>query len=419
MQKPMAFHDQAFPSANPEAEAEDRIDLLRLVRTLWLGKLWILLLVGLCVFYAGYQTFVVATPLHEAQVEMALQITSPPTPDLQAIVQGFSGDEASINTEMAIITSGELIGRLVDELNLVADPEFNARLPDPEARSDFVGQALGAVKGGILAAIRAVVPAPGAGDPEGEAATAEDLAFQERQEVIEAVRGSVSTESDFDTFVFAISATSRDPDKAILLANTLGRLYRDDQIRIKVEATERMATWLSNRVGELRAELDTRQNEISDLRARSSLVSAESLQALNEQAIALRGELSQVDSELVRTEERLAALQAAAQSGDVQAKLDAAQDGQLESAAAALDPSQPNSSVRFDRRFNQILLQTEAERDRGIERQAELQRDVDDLSSQFEGQSSDLLQLQQLEQETDATQVLYETFLTRLKEATV
>ena len=148
-------------------------------------------------------------------------------------------------------------------------------------------------------------------------------------------------------------------------------------------------------------------------------MSTESLQALNEQAIALRGELSDVQSELARTEQRLAALQAADQSGDVQAKLDAAQDGQLESAAATLDPSVPESSFRFDRRFNQILLQTEAELDRGLERQADLQRNVDDLSAQFEAQSSDLLQLQQLEQETEATQVLYETFLTRLKEATV
>jgi hypothetical protein len=41
------------------------------------------------------------------------------------------------------------------------------------------------------------------------------------------------------------------------------------------------------------------------------------------------------------------------------------------------------------------------------------------LTTQFESQASDLLKLQQLEQDAQRTQVLYETFLTRLKEASV
>ena len=413
MQKPFQVYDQSLPVA--KSEDSDRIDLAGILRTLWRGKLWILLCAGLFLAWSGYKTFVATVPLYTATAEMTLQVSSPPTPDLQAIVAGFSGDEASINTEMAVITSGELIGRLVDELNLDQDPEFNGFLEDPEARPDLVGEAIGAVRSAIGSVIRALVPG---GDAATEVPSDEELAREERRGVVDSVRGAIETESSFDTYVFTISATSRDADKAALLANTLAGLYRDDQIRVKVEATERMATWLSERVGELRAELDRRQNEISDLRARSSLVSDESLQALNEQAVALRGELSEVRSAVADSEERLAALRAAA-SGDVQAKLDAARDGQLDAAAAELDPAQPGSQLRFDRRFSQILLQAEAERERGQERLDELQRSTDELSSQFEGQSSDLLALQQLEQETEATQVLYETFLTRLKEATV
>lgn len=418
MQKPVQFHDHTVAVAKPEAEGEDRIDLPGLARTIWRGKLWILLCVGLSLGYSSYKTFVTAVPLYEASAEMALQISSPPTPDLQAIVQGFSGDEASINTEMAIITSGELIARVVDELDLVNDPEFNGNLEDPEARPDPLAQVSGAVRAAIGSVVGALIPGGGA-EPEPEELAAEDLAREERRGVIDSVRGAFSTQSSWDTFVFTISATSRDPDKATLLANTLARLYRDDQIRTKVEATERMATWLSERVGELRAELDTRQNEISDLRARSALVSDESLQALNEQAIALRSELGDVQGQLVRIDERLAALRAVEGSDDIQAKLRAAQDGQLEAAAADLAASEPGAGLRFERRFSQILLQTAAERERAVTRLDELQRDVDELSTQFGGQSADLLALQQLEQETEATQVLYETFLTRLKEATV
>jgi capsular exopolysaccharide synthesis family protein len=64
-------------------------------------------------------------------------------------------------------------------------------------------------------------------------------------------------------------------------------------------------------------------------------------------------------------------------------------------------------------------LQTDAERERAQEQIEEQQRTVDELSRQFEGQSADFQALQQLEQEAEATQVLYETFLTRLKETNV
>jgi len=414
MQKPVQVYDHPVPVGT--LDNDDEIDLLAAARTLWRGKFWIVLCIGLSLIASAYSTFVTAVPLYTATAEMALQPSSLTAPDIQSIVAGFSGDEASINTEMAIITSGTLIGHLVDELQLDRDPEFNGNLEDPEARTDLLAPAKAAVGAAIRSMIRAVLP--GSTQEDEPEASAESLAKEERQEVVEAVRGAVSTDSSYDTYAFTISATSRDPDKAALIANTLALLYRDDQIRMKVETTERMANWLSERVGELRADLDARQNEMSDLRARSALVSQESLQALNEQAIELQSELSAVQGQLTRADEKLAALQATAQSGDIEAKLEAAEDGQLEAAAAALATSDPTAQVRFDRRFSQIILQVEAERDRAQERQSELQRSVDELSAQFEGQSADLLRLQQFEQEAAASQALYETFLTRLKEAT-
>ncbi|WP_169791148.1 GumC family protein [Rubellimicrobium mesophilum] len=401
------------PPATGTTEASDEIDLLEILRTLWRGKLWIALCALLVLTLGWYRGVATAVPLYTATAQMALQLDNQPNIDLSTIVSGFSGDEASINTEMAIIQSDEVIGRLVDELRLQDDPEFNAYLPDPDAAGPGVVQR---VRSALGAAVRAVLPG-GEDDPaEAEAPpTPEEI----RRDVIDSVRGTVDTDSNYDTYVFSISVTTEDPDKSTRLANALAGFYRDDQIRTKVETTERMATWLSERVGELRAELDAKQNEIADLQAQSALVSDESLQALNERAIDLRSQLSQVQSDLARTEERLSALAAAEASGDVEAILAAADDGQLEAAATAMARSQPGARARFDRRLAQVRLQVEAERDRARQSAQDLQRGIDELSSQFEGQSSDLRALQQLRQEAEATQALYDTFLTRLKEATV
>ncbi|WP_246045432.1 polysaccharide biosynthesis tyrosine autokinase [Rubellimicrobium roseum] len=404
MQKPVSPLD-AQPAVG-RREDEDEIDLLGLARTLWRGKHWIALCATLALSYGWYKANVASTALFTATAEMALEVDSAPVLDINAVVSGFSGDEASINTEMAIVRSGDLIGRLVDELHLEQDPEFNAYLPDPDYSPGLITR----LRGTISEALR--------GSEQDEGAESLPSPQEQRQELIDAVRGAFETESSWDTYVFSISATTTDPVKSQLLANTLAELYRDDQIRLKVQATERAATWLSGRVGELRAELDERQNEISDLRARSALVSAESLQALNAQAIELRTTLQQVQGQLVQIDERAAELRAAA-SGDTEAKLAAADDGQLEAAAAELAASEPGAQIRFDRRYSQLLLQTEAERERAQKQIEELQRTVEDLSGQFEGQSADFQALQQLEQEAEATQVLYETFLNRLKETTV
>ncbi|MBP1804829.1 AAA family ATPase [Rubellimicrobium aerolatum] len=386
---------------------DEEIDILALAGTVWRNKLSVFACAALVAALGYYRLVASVTPVYRAEAEMALQIDMPDMMNLQAVVSGLTGDEASINTEMSIITSGDLIGRLVDGLGLMRDPEFNGALPDPEARP------------GLLAGLGGLVRSwlPGGADPEEEALSPEE----ERRDVIDAVRGAIETESSYDTYVFTISATSEDPEKAALLANGLARLYRDDQIRLKVEATERAATWLSGRVGDLRAELDSRQNEIADLRARSALVSAESLEALNIQSIELGAELQEVRGRLERVGERLVALRAAESSGDVAAKAEAAEDGQLDAAAAALaaTPADPEARERFDRRFAQVVLQAEAEIERGQEQAEELQQQSDDLSAQFQGQSADFQALLQLQQEAEATRVLYETFLSRLKEASV
>jgi capsular exopolysaccharide synthesis family protein len=106
-------------------------------------------------------------------------------------------------------------------------------------------------------------------------------------------------------------------------------------------------------------------------------------------------------------------------SGENAAKVAAAQDVQLEATAAAIARGDATAQPRFDRRFEQLLLQSTSEVQRISAQVSDLQIEAEQLRGQFEEQSAALSQLQQLERESDATRVLYETFLTRLKETTV
>jgi capsular exopolysaccharide synthesis family protein len=384
-------------------EDDDEIDLLALVRTLWRGKWWIILCAMIAVGIGGWYAYRIAVPTYTATTQMALQIRQESVVDLQSVLSGVSSDQSSINTEMEIIRSRELISALVDRLDLMSDPEFNATLrPD-----DGFGPR------DVIALVRQYVPgleAPLPAAPPSEEAI--------RNGVIGAVRNAISTQIGRQSYVFSISATTESARKSALLANTLAQIYKDDQVAQKVQATENAAVWLSGRVSELQADLEARQRQITTLRTERALVSAESVQALNTQSVELQQTLQAAEAQLEEARTRSAALQAAL-AGDNATKLAAVQDVQLAGIYDAIERGDASAQIRFDRRFESLRLQASTEVLRLEETVTELQSDAERLGRQFTQQSEALANLQELERETEATRVLYETFLTRLKETTV
>jgi succinoglycan biosynthesis transport protein ExoP len=392
---------------NAPAEDEDAIDLVALLGTLWRGK-WIILTLSLLgAFVAGYYAYRVAEPTYRATTQMALVLDQSPIIDIETVMTGVSSDTSSLNTEMEIIRSRELVSRLVDELDLTQDPEFN-----PALRPD-TGFAFSDVK----AWIKNLVAAPEVKETPSQA---EDTPSQAeiRNGVIDRVRGVISTSIERQSYIFSIAAVTGSPVKSALITNTLAQIYQDDQIAIKVDGTQTAAVWLSARVSELRTELEQGQNEINDLRSRNAMVSPEAMIALNTQSVELAGQQQAAQLELERAEEALIEIEAVS-GEDVAAKALAVNDAQLRSIAATAAAGDAAAVARFDRRFQQLRQQAAGTRDQLALRVSDLQAQIDRLSAQFDLQGADLIKIQQLERETEATRVLYETFLNRLRETSV
>ncbi len=122
MQKPLDSRLHFTPTAVPQPDDDDEIDLLALVRTLWRGKWWIALFAIVAIGIGGYYAYVRAIPTYTATTQMALQIRQETVVDLESVLSGVSSDQSSINTEMEVIRSRELISALVDRLGLMNDP---------------------------------------------------------------------------------------------------------------------------------------------------------------------------------------------------------------------------------------------------------------------------------------------------------
>ncbi|ARE40856.1 Succinoglycan biosynthesis transport protein [Rhodovulum sp. P5] len=387
---------RAFPQRGSDTTGEDVIDLSAVFGILWRGKLLILAFCVMAVIAGGFYAFMVATPLYRATAVVMLETRQEQIVDLQSVVGGLSGDTSEVNSEVEVLRARGLLGKVVDELDLVSDPEFNPTLQPPspvERAKDGVKAALGLSKPPL--------PLP-----------PEEATRRLRDSVISQLLRKISVRNIPQTLVFGVTAESESPEKAALIADTIVELYIVDQVSVKFEATEQATTWLSNRVAELQTELEKAEGAVKAFNAATDLVSPEALAGLERQMKEMReriGSTREARDALKARYDRLTAAQSrpeqAALAEDIQLTRD------LEGAA-----ENPDRARAFDTRFGQILTRMEMDLVRADQQLAALEASKQDLTAQIEQQGQDLITLQQLSREAEATRLLYEYFLARLKE---
>lgn len=393
------------PTANTAFREDDgEMDLSQILRTLWRGKLIIVLVAFVFTLIGGYYALVAAVPKYEATTSLALQVRSEPLADVQSIMSGVSTDEQSMNTEVEVITSRDLLVDLIEELNLTEDPEFNSELrPEPVIS---IGQ--------LVALISTVIPS--------DTNDADDLGIQDTtlERTVEAVRDAISASVLRETFIFRIRVVSWSGEKSTRIANTLAELYLEDQIQNKFEATEGAVSWLSERVVELETEIAEQEDELAEVQSQSDFVRPEGLTALNAQIRDTRERIGQLRQDLQQQRDRLQSLTDAIDARDISAILNAANDPTLARIEGrASDDELLASGSSFRARLETIRSRIQSDVERMASQEDALSGSLSRLEERLDTQAQELAQVQQMERELEATSVLYETFLTRLKETTV
>ena len=384
-----AGHDQARPA--PAVDRDDEIDLLALLGTLWRGKWWIALATVLAVGLGGYYAFVVATPMYTASATVVLDNREEQVVDLQNVMSGLSGDQATVNTEVEVLQSRGLARKLVEELSLLDDPEFNATLR-PKARFSV---------GAVLSLLG--LSAPVELDPR-----------QVLDKTIDNVLAATSVSNVRQSDVFRVTMVTESARKSALMANTLAEVYIADQLSVKYAATDGAVEWLANRVGELKIEVEEAEQAVKNFNATTDLISPEALEALNRQSKDIRTRIDEAESARQAAQDRMVTLGAARDTGD-----------RIVMAQAAADPTltrlvdQTDAATAFDARMDTLIARAATDRDRADAQRRALQASYESLNARIEAQSEDLVQLQQLRREAEATATIYTFFLNRLKETEV
>ncbi len=326
-------------------DTDDSLDLRQALSTLWRGKI-IIGLLGFLGAFAGWGWAVnIAVPAFEATAVLVLEAESKPVIQLDALLQGSTGDNTLVNTEVEVLKSRSLLSAVVAAEGLTDDPEFNSQL-----RPDGIPEIIRSVASEWMPFLTEFAP------------KAEPSERRARTLTIDQLSEQITVRNVPDSMVFELVMESASPEKAARIINTLADIYIERQIETKFLATEQAASWLTDRVATLKQELQRAESAAASFSAEMELINEDTLEALSQQL------------------------------KDVRIRIRARQG----------DPTRP--AVQTPRQIQQIAALTNLEKD---------------LEQRISRQSQDLVTLEELAREADASRQIYEYFLSRLKETSV
>jgi capsular exopolysaccharide synthesis family protein len=365
------------------------------------------------------------TPSYTATAVIGINVRNPNVVNVASVVAGLPLDPSVVKSEIDVLQSPGLAGRVIAELHMEDDPEFA-----PPAQP------------GLLAGLDPLQYLP----PEWRRAvlgeqprpsSAQLQAMRLARTIDRFLRHLVVT-NDPRSYSIAVAFSSRDADKASRVANAIVDRYLDDQLRAKMETTRRANSWITDRLAELRDKLRQSEQAVQDYRTKANLAEVSGATIASRQLDALTSRLVDAEVERARIAAELDGLKA------MQA------DGTLDQAPAAL----ASPTVQRLRARQQDLLQRKAELGQGgnrdqqaavaaalaateaslfselqrlvAARQTELamaDRQIAAIDGYIEARRADVVEesrsrvrLSELQQEADADRSLLATFLVRAKE---
>ncbi len=317
-----------------------------------------------------------------------------------------------VDSQLEVLRSDMLTGRLVDALGLMNDPEWNAALEDSDA------------------------PAATDASPAAVAYRAEV-----RQAVVKAVSGAISVRRRGLTYAAEVSAISQNPERAAELANQLVELFQRYQIEARIESAARANVWLSTRLEELRSDVQAQESQVELYRATTGLVSTQGAFLIEQQITDAQTSLMQARADLSERQARYSQLQDLINQGGsadtLATVLNSVVISQLRSQEATVarrladyqnrygeaHPAIANVRAELADVREQLAAETRRiqagmrnDLDIASARVAQAQAGLDSLRTQMTGGGPEMVRLRELEREAAAARTVYESFLQRAHE---
>ena len=365
------------------------------------------------------------TPQYRATALVMLDTRKARVTNTTDVLGALTADVAAVQTEVEVLRSSNLLGRVVDKLRLDLDPEYGAA--PPSLPSLAIGQ-LRALYISILGM-------------EGKGPVTQVTDNTPRARAVAALGRNIQISPRGRSLVMAISLDSAEATKAKRIVDTVTDFYLVDQLQAKLDANKRATDFFNERLEELRRNVEASERAIAAFREKHGLtigkdatVTSQSLSELNSQLIQARAQRADRDSRLVALQQasrnpatlggvtevlanplisslRAQEAEVARRIGDLNQRYGDSHPRLLQARA-----EQGQIQARISAEVGKIIgsVQGDAEAARAKERQLEEQ--VGQLERQAGGLGQHEVELRQIEREAQSNRSVYEDFLKRFKE---
>jgi capsular exopolysaccharide synthesis family protein len=401
-----------------------RVDVRELVRLLNRRKWQIAGITALACVVTGL-ILVNLTPQYRATALVMLDTRKTKVTNTTDVLSSMSTDIAAVQTEIEVLKSASLLGRVVDKLRLDLDPEFGAAAPTP------IGRVIGTIRAYATRYFSQNAPASERQKTE-DGPRARALTILSR-ELITIPRGR--------SYVISVSMDSSDPDKAKRIVNSITDFYVVDQLQAKLDANKRATDFFNDRLDELKRNVEASERAIAGFREKFGLtigkdatVAAQSLTELNTQLIQARAQRADRESRLVALKQaqrnpatldgisevlgnplisslRAQEAEVARRIGDLNQRYGESHPRLLQARA-----EQAQIQGRIVAEVAKIISSVQGDAEAARAKEIQLEEQVAQLERQAGGLSQNEVELRQLQREAQSTRSVYEDFLKRFKE---
>jgi uncharacterized protein involved in exopolysaccharide biosynthesis len=320
---------------------------------------------------------------------------------------------AIVDSQLNIIRSPAVVDKVVTQLGLDKDSEFNG------------------TKAGMLAPLTGFLDIMSGGKSEGSKLGA----------AIKNLSRKTDAKRQAGTFVVNISAYSEDPEKAALIANTIVDVYMAERADDRSNTAGRTTSAMQARLPELKKQVQVAENKVAKFKSENDLFDAQGRLIDDEEILRLNDQLSEARSNTITLNSRADSAKAVTVDGlvagglpeEISSNVLTSLRGQYtttkqkyDGLKSKLGPMHPDllqagqeaSSLKssIESEIKRIRTSVQTELRRAVQTEQSLAARLAQLKAKLAQSGDALVKLREIEREATSARTVYEQFLLRAQE---
>ena len=406
------------------AQSEDGFDAERLIAIARRQyRIVLACLVVAAALGVGYVT--TAVPVYVASADLLIDQNKSKLVQELSAVGAVVGDDASVLSQVELLKSDRIGLEVVDNLDLVANAQFNASTSSPVT----------SVLGGLRAALdfRRWFTDP---------ALQSQGADEKKMASLRKLQSNLGVERIGRTYVLRISYSSPYPALAEDISMAYARAYLNDELQSKYDATRRTGEWLANRMADLREQSLKSDLAVQKFRAAHGLITTGGQLVSEQQLGEINSQLTAAEADTAQAQAKYERIQSIIDNNDIQTAVSDSldnpvinglrekylSDAKLEAAISRKLGVDHPRAVALRQEMNDYQSQIFGELKRIADsdhnayeiakaREESIRKNLHSSLSTNADANETQVKLRELQRESDTYRNLYQTYLGRFQEA--